>query len=183
MLTVVSVSNATDRGAHTSFGYLTSKIVSSFLPRKHRALRCLHSPLLKSTREVPNHMYTANEAHGDLIRLNLAGTGGEDRLQPIRVRTPKIQGGIDEKTLRDLQFRHPWTLPIPVIGAAYDGAIPVCPELSTPAARVDALYVNALGHLTLAEFSSGAARRRAGKSSARSWTIRMIGVCIRPTSR
>ena len=38
------------------------------------------------------------------------------------------------------------------IDAAYDSAVPVCPELSTPAGYVDALYVNALGRLTLAEF-------------------------------
>ena len=38
------------------------------------------------------------------------------------------------------------------IDAAYDSAVPVCRELSTPAGYVDALYVSALGRLTLAEF-------------------------------
>ena len=54
--------------------------------------------------------------------------------------------------MQDLLFRNPKTLPIAAIDAAYDGAIPVCRELSTPAGYLDAIYVNALGRLTLAEF-------------------------------
>ena len=42
--------------------------------------------------------------------------------------------------------------PDAAIDAPYDSAVPVCRELSTPAGYVDALYVNALGRLTLAEF-------------------------------
>ena len=97
-------------------------------------------------------MYTANEAHGDLIRLNLAGRRDEEILRRIPLDTPATQGGIDESTLQDLLFRYPQTLPITAIDAAYDGAVPVCRELYTPAGYVDTLYVNALGRLTLAEF-------------------------------
>ena len=70
----------------------------------------------------------------------------------VRMGTPVAQGGIDESTLQDLLFRHLRTLPIAAIDAAYDSGVPVCRELSTPAGYVDALYVNALGRLTLAEF-------------------------------
>ena len=59
---------------------------------------------------------------------------------------------IEERPLRDLLFRFPETLPIAAIDAAYQGAIPVCRELRTPARYVDALYVNPAGRLTLAEF-------------------------------
>ena len=58
----------------------------------------------------------------------------------------------DESFLQDLLFRFPETLPISNIDAAYAGAVPVCRELWTSAGYVDALYVNALGRLTLAEF-------------------------------
>lgn len=97
-------------------------------------------------------MFTANEAYGDLIRLSLSGDGNEETLTRIPLGTPTAQGGIDESTLQKLLFRFPQTLPIASIDAAYGGAVPVCRELSTPAGYVDALYVNALGRLTLAEF-------------------------------
>ena len=108
----------------------------------------LQRPLAKS----PSIMFTANEAYGDLIRLSLSGDGGEETLTRIPLGTPSAQGGIDESTLQELLFRYPQTLPIASIDAAYDAAVPVCRELSTPAGYVDALYVNALGRLTLAEF-------------------------------
>lgn len=97
-------------------------------------------------------MSTANEAHGDLIRLNLSADSHKETLMRIPLGTPSAQGGIDESTLQDLLFRYPQTLPIATIDAAYDNAVPVCRELSTPAGYVDALYVNELGRLTLAEF-------------------------------
>ena len=43
-------------------------------------------------------------------------------------------------------------LPVAAIDAAYSDPVPVCRELSTPAGYVDALYINALGRLILAEF-------------------------------
>ena len=97
-------------------------------------------------------MVAAKDAHGGLIRVDRASPGREECLQRISVGTPSSQGGIDESTLQDLLFRNPKTLPIAAIDAAYDGAIPVCRELSTPAGYLDAIYVNALGRLTLAEF-------------------------------
>ena len=59
---------------------------------------------------------------------------------------------MDETSLRDLLFRFPQSLPVAAIDAAYSGLVPVCRELSTPAGYVDALYINALGRLVLAEF-------------------------------
>ena len=97
-------------------------------------------------------MFTANDAYGELIRLKPSGDSHEETLTRIPLGTPAAQGGIDESTLQDLLFRYPRTLPIAAIDAAYDSAVPVCRELSTPAGYVDALYVNALGRLTLAEF-------------------------------
>ena len=96
-------------------------------------------------------MVAADDAYGGLIRIDPAGAG-EESLRRIPVGTPKSQGGMDESTLQDLLFQHPKSLPVASIDAAYDGAVPVCKELSTPAGYLDALYVNALGRLTLVEF-------------------------------
>ncbi len=90
--------------------------------------------------------------YGDLIRLDPVGSSQSRTLKRIPLGTPAASGGVDEATLRDLLFLHPQSLPIPAIDAAYGGAIAVCKELSTPAGYVDALYVNAHGRLTLAEF-------------------------------
>ena len=73
-------------------------------------------------------------------------------MRRVRLGSSAADGGVDEAELQDLLFRFPGTLPIPAIDAAYAGAVPVCRELSTPAGYVDALYVNSLGRLTLAEF-------------------------------
>ena len=97
-------------------------------------------------------MSVMNEAYGDLIRLSRGEGGAEEMLRRMPLGVPASQGGIDEATLQDLLFRHPQTLPIASIDAAYVGAIPVCRELSTQAGYVDALYVNSQGCLTLAEF-------------------------------
>ena len=90
--------------------------------------------------------------YGDLIRLDPVGSSQSRTLKRIPLGTSAASGGVDEATLRDLLFLHPQSLPIPAIDAAYGGAIAVCKELSTPAGYVDALYVNAHGRLTLAEF-------------------------------
>ncbi|MDE0371424.1 MAG: hypothetical protein OXI73_02605 [Rhodospirillales bacterium] len=97
-------------------------------------------------------MSKTNEAYGDLIRLPFGEGSAEEMLRRMPLGVPASQGGIDEATLRDLLFRHPQTLPIASIDAAYVGAVPVCRELSTQAGFVDALYVNPQGCLTLAEF-------------------------------
>ena len=91
-------------------------------------------------------------AYGELIRLDRAGKGIEETLHRIPLGTRASDGGMDEATLQDLLFRHPQALPIASIDASYDGVVPVCRELHTPAGFVDAIYVNALGRLTLAEF-------------------------------
>ena len=91
-------------------------------------------------------------AYGELIRLDRAGKGLEETLHRIPLGTSASDGGMDESTLQDLLFRHPQALPIASIDASYDDVVPVCKELHTPAGYVDAIYVNALGRLTLAEF-------------------------------
>ena len=90
--------------------------------------------------------------YGDLIRLDHAGSSPSQTFKRIPLGTSTARGGVDEAQLRDLLFLHPQSLPIQAIDAAYGGAVAVCKELSTPAGYVDALYVNAYGRLTLAEF-------------------------------
>ena len=92
------------------------------------------------------------DAYGAMIRLGSSRGSSDEILSRIPLNTPTSQGNIVEVTLQDLLFRNPQTLPVRAIDAAYDGLIPVCRELRTPAGPVDALYVNRLGRLTLAEF-------------------------------
>ena len=59
---------------------------------------------------------------------------------------------MEESSLRDLFFQSPGALPVAAIDAAYSDPVPICRELRTPAGPVDALYINELGRLILAEF-------------------------------
>ena len=97
-------------------------------------------------------MNSNNQTYGDLIRLDPGNPSGEETLRRLPLGTPVADGGMDESSLRDLMFRFPRSLPVAAIDAAYSDPVPVCRELSTPAGYVDALYINALGRLILAEF-------------------------------
>ena len=90
--------------------------------------------------------------YGNLIRLDTGNGIVEEVLERVPLYAGVSQGGVSEDTLQDLLFRFPRALPISAIDATYGEAIPVCRELPTPAGYLDALYVNHLGWLTLAEF-------------------------------
>ena len=90
--------------------------------------------------------------YGNLIRLDTGNGIVEEVLERVPLYAGVSQGGVSEDTLQDLLFRFPRALPISAIDATYGDAIPVCRELPTPAGFLDALYVNHLGWLTLAEF-------------------------------
>ena len=90
--------------------------------------------------------------YGNLIRLDTGNGIVEEVLERVPLYAGVSQGGVTEDTLQDLLFRFPRALPISAIDATYGEAIPVCRELPTPAGFLDALYVNHLGWLTLAEF-------------------------------
>ena len=98
--------------------------------------------------------------YGDLIRVDTDNGAVPEVLQRVPLGSSAASGGVDEATLQDLLFRFPQTLPIAAIDSAYAGAVPVCKELTLPAGYADALYVNHLGRLTLAEFNCGVIRRR-----------------------
>ena len=100
--------------------------------------------------------------YGDLIRVDADNGTVPEVLRRVPLGSNISFGGVDEGTLQDLLFRFPQTLPIAAIDPAYGGAVPVCRELALPAGYADALYVNHLGRLTLAEFKlwrNPAARR------------------------
>ena len=90
--------------------------------------------------------------YGNLIRVDTANGAVEEVLERLPLYAGVAQGGVSEDILQDLLFRFPRALPISAIDATYGEAVPVCRELSTPAGYLDALYVNHLGRLTLAEF-------------------------------
>ena len=91
-------------------------------------------------------------AYGDLVRVDTDGGAAPEVLQRVPLGSNTSSGGVDEATLQDLLFQFPETLPIASIDPAYAGAVPVCKELTLPSGYADALYVNQLGRLTLAEF-------------------------------
>ena len=94
----------------------------------------------------------SNESrHGELIRIDSDGESTEV-LERVPLGAGVGQGSIDEATLQKLLFDHPECLPIAAIDPSYGAPVAVCRELSLPAGSIDALYVNALGRLTLCEF-------------------------------
>ena len=99
-----------------------------------------------------------------LIRLHLNQDHPVQLLPRIPLGTPASDGGMSEEQLQDLLFRNPQALPIPSIDAGYADTVPICRELSTAAGYVDALFINALGKITLAGFKLWRnPRRHAGK--------------------
>ena len=97
-------------------------------------------------------MTTQFQTYGHLIRLDAGGAGAPEVLERLPLGAGVSSGSIDEATLQSLLFRYPQALPIAAIYPACSGAVPICTELTLPAGYADALYVNALGRLTLAEF-------------------------------
>ena len=94
----------------------------------------------------------SNESrYGELIRIDCDGESTEV-LERVPLGAGVGQGSVDEATLQKLLFDHPKCLPIAAIDPSYGTPVAVCRELSLPAGSVDALYVNALGRLTLCEF-------------------------------
>jgi len=57
----------------------------------------------------------------------------------------------DEGFIQDLAFKHPSCLPVTEIDRAFEGLIPVCTELNTPAGPLDILYVTPKGRLVVVE--------------------------------
>ncbi len=90
--------------------------------------------------------------YGDLIRVDTGNGATPEVLRRVPLGAGATSGGVDEATPQDLLFRFPQTLPIAQIDPTYAGTIPVCKELVLPAGYADALYVNQLGRITLAEF-------------------------------
>ena len=97
-------------------------------------------------------MTAREQAYGDLLRVSTDGSDEEEVLPRVPLRDNESAGGVNEDRLQDLLFRYPRTLPIQAIDPSYADAVPICKELALPAGRADALYVNPLGRLTLAEF-------------------------------
>ena len=97
-------------------------------------------------------MSEQNDAYGSLIRLDPSGSNSEEVLRRIPLGTKAAQGGMDESSLRDLLFEFPGALPVESVDASYARPLAVCRELSTSAGYVDAVYVNPLGRLILAEY-------------------------------
>ena len=66
-------------------------------------------------RDVDSH----NLSYGDLIRLAPDDPSGAETLRRLPLRTRSADGGMDERSLRDLLFRFPQSLPVRAIDAAY----------------------------------------------------------------
>ena len=66
-------------------------------------------------------------------------------------RIPISDGSYNEAYIQDLAFAHPSCLPISELDRSYEGLIPVCKELNTPAGPLDILYVTPQGRLVIVE--------------------------------
>ena len=97
-------------------------------------------------------MSGSRDAYGPLIALDPEDGAPAEKLTRVPLRASVAEGGVKEKFFQEQLFRFPEALPIQDIDPAYAGAVPVCQELGTDAGPLDALYVNHLGRLTLAEF-------------------------------
>ena len=90
--------------------------------------------------------------YGDLIRIDRRTGAEPESLHRIPLDASTADGGFAESDIHDLLYRFPGALPIAAIDASYQDAVPICRKLYTRAGYIDALYVNPLGRLTLAEF-------------------------------
>ena len=97
-------------------------------------------------------MSSDDQTYGDLIRFDPRNGAEVETLRRLQLGTSVDDGGMDEASLRDLLFQSPGSLPIPAIDAAYSDPVPICRELRTSAGPIDALYINDLGRMILAEF-------------------------------
>ena len=93
-----------------------------------------------------------SQSYGDLIRVRTGNRLGAELLRRVPLEAGTAEGSVYEEDLEDLLFRYPEALPIAAIDPAYADAVSICRQLALPAGYADALYVNALGRLTLAEF-------------------------------
>lgn len=59
--------------------------------------------------------------------------------------------GKDEAWLRDILFAYPEIIPIDEIDSSFGPLIPLCKELRTTAGRIDAVFINGRGRLTIVE--------------------------------
>lgn len=87
-----------------------------------------------------------------LIALDADGDGAAQIIERVQLGATTADGGIEEAALQELLFRFPEALPISRIDPSYANAVPICLELPTRAGRIDALYANPAGRLTLVEF-------------------------------
>ena len=104
--------------------------------------------------EMQNHG-NSGSAYGDLYRISPGRASQAEAIHRVHLNSGRNAGGVSENYLCELFFKFPQGLPIHHIDRAYDGVIPVCREMSLQAggrSRLDALYVNPQGRLTLAEF-------------------------------
>lgn len=86
------------------------------------------------------HMYS------DFVLIE--GQGNSTKLKPEPLGET---AGRNEAWLRDLLFANPELLPVAQIEQAFGPLVPVCKEMRTDAGIVDAVFMNALGRLTIVE--------------------------------
>ena len=66
-------------------------------------------------------------------------------------RGPLGSAEYDEQFIQNLAFDYPQSLPIAEIDRSYEGLVPICKELYTPAGYLDGLYITPTGRLVVLE--------------------------------
>jgi hypothetical protein len=74
----------------------------------------------------------------------------DDEAAPL-ARVPFDEKSYDESWLRNLLWRYPSLLPVGDIEPVFDGLLPVAKELLTASGRIDLVFVNADGMITIVE--------------------------------
>ena len=84
--------------------------------------------------------------YGDFVLLDQS----KKRLVGERIYFGDVDGR-NETWLRDVLFTHPEIIPIDEIDSSFGPLLPLCKELRTDAGRIDAVFINDSGRLTIVE--------------------------------
>lgn len=85
------------------------------------------------------------------LPILISATGSNVLLERVPLTGSSGTSAYSEDWLQDLLYKHPESLPIAEINAAFSGLIPICREMQTPVGPIDVLYVTREGRIAVLE--------------------------------
>lgn len=85
------------------------------------------------------------------LPILISATGPNVLLERVPLTGSSGTSAYSEDWLQDLLYKHPESLPIAEINAAFSGLIPICREMQTPVGPIDVLYVTREGRIAVLE--------------------------------